>query len=159
MCRLCSHVCFGWNILKNKHFTDGILKWILKRISCLAQDLNKRPLLTHCGLMTLHDYIHLDQYRFRQWHVAWRQQAITWINANLPSMMFCWIYMTAIAQEVLMNLIRNMCSEFKSLTLLLHPPRANESNASLPVTIIQQLHELAWQNRVHIIWGMLHTCR
>ena len=39
---------------------------------------------------------------------AWRYQAITWINVDLSSNVFGDIHLSAILQEVSMNLIRNI---------------------------------------------------
>ena len=41
--------------------------------------------------------------------VAWQYQAITWTNVDLWSKVFCGIHLRAFSQEVLMNLIHNMC--------------------------------------------------
>ena len=54
--------------------------------------------------------------------MAWHHQAIAWTNVDLLSKVFCGIQLRAISQEVLMNLIRNMHSEFPLLKLLLHLP-------------------------------------
>ena len=56
----------------------------------------------------------------------WRHQAITWSKFDLSSKMFCVIHLTAISQELFMNLIRNMLSEITLLTLLPLLPEANE---------------------------------
>ena len=41
--------------------------------------------LTHCGLVTPYGNKDLDQHWLREWHVAWRLQAITWTNVDLSS--------------------------------------------------------------------------
>ena len=51
---------------------------------------------------------------------AWWQQAITYANVDLSSKVFCGIHLRAISQEELLNLIHNMCSENKVLTLAYH---------------------------------------
>ena len=49
---------------------------------------------------------------------SWPRQVITWINMDLSSNRLCGIHLGAISQEVLLNFIRNMCSE---ITLLNSP--------------------------------------
>ena len=52
--------------------------------------------LTHCGLVTQCRYIDLNQHWLRLWPVAWQNQAITWTNVDLPSVIQPW----AISQEI-----------------------------------------------------------
>ena len=58
--------------------------------------------------------------------VAWRHLAITWTNVDLSSKVIRDNHLRAISQEVLMNLIHDMCSEITLSKLLLHLPGANE---------------------------------
>ena len=51
-----------------------------------------------------------------------------WTSVDLSSKMFCGIHLRAISQEVLMNLISNMCSEITLLNLPPHLPGTNELN-------------------------------
>ena len=44
--------------------------------------------LTHCGLIMSYGIRELGQQWFRKWLVAWRHQAITWINVDLLWMRF-----------------------------------------------------------------------
>ena len=60
------------------------------------------------------------------WLIAPQQQAITWTNVDSSSKVFYDICLRAILQEVLMNLIHDMCSEVTLLTLLWYPSGANE---------------------------------
>ena len=53
--------------------------------------------------------IDMGQQWLSQWF-AWRHQDITWTKLDLSSNVFCGFRLTAISQEVLMNLIRNMRS-------------------------------------------------
>ena len=82
--------------------------------------------LTHCGLVTAHDSIELDQHWFRYWLGAIRQQAITWTNVDLSSKVLSSIHLREILTVVLMNLIHHMCSEITLLKLLPNPPGANK---------------------------------
>ena len=75
--------------------------------------------LTHCGLVMPYGDIYLGQH--------WWHQAITWIDVDLSSKVFCGIHLRAISQEVLMNMIRNMCSEITLLKLFLHCLVVSES--------------------------------
>ena len=45
---------------------------------------------------------------------------------HLSSNVFCVIYTRTLSQEVLLNIIRNMCSEITLLKFLPHLPGANE---------------------------------
>ena len=63
-------------------------------------------------------HVDLGQHWLRQWLVAWRHQAIIWINVDLSSEVFYGIQLRAILQ-VLMNLTRNMCSKFTFLKLII----------------------------------------
>ena len=63
---------------------------------------------THWGIMMPYNNIDLGQHWLRWWLVAWRQQAITWTNADLSSIRFCCIHLTAISREVLKNTNSNM---------------------------------------------------
>ena len=58
--------------------------------------------------------------------VAWQNQAIIWTSVASSLGMFCGIYLRAILQEVLKNLISNICLEVTLLELLPHLPGANE---------------------------------
>ena len=48
--------------------------------------------LTHCGLAVSYGDIDLDQHWLRSWCVAWKHQAITWINVDLSLKVFCGIH-------------------------------------------------------------------
>ena len=50
-------------------------------------------------------------------------------NVDLSSKVFYGIHLWAISQEVLMNLIRNMCTEITTWNLLPYLPGANELKA------------------------------
>ena len=65
-----------------------------------------------------HKVSYLDQNLLRLWNIDWWYQAITFANIDLSSKVFCGIHLTEISKEVLMNLIRNMRSEFTLLKLL-----------------------------------------
>ena len=91
----------------NANFTV-VSKWI-----CRNQWGN---VLTHCSLVTPYGDIELSQYWPRKWLFAWRHQAITWTNIEL-SKVFCGIYLRAISQKVLINLICSLCWK---ITLLTH---------------------------------------
>ena len=64
--------------------------------------------------------VDLSQHWLRWWLVAEGYQVITWSNVNLTAKVFCGIHMRAISQEVVMNLICNMCSEVTHFILPLH---------------------------------------
>ena len=49
-----------------------------------------------------------------------------WTNVDLSSKVFCGIRLRASSQEVLINLIRNMCTEITTWNLLPYLPGANE---------------------------------
>ena len=53
-------------------------------------------------------------------------EAITWINVDLSLVRFCGTPLRAISQEVLLNLICDICSEIVHLKLQLYFPGANE---------------------------------
>ena len=55
-------------------------------------------LLTHCGPVTPYGDRDLGQHWLRQWLVAWRHQAITWIIADLSSVRLNDIHHRAISQ-------------------------------------------------------------
>ena len=77
--------------------------------------------LTHRVLVLLYDSINLSQHWLRYWLVAWRHQAITLTNVDLSSKnlkVFVNIYLRAISQEILMNLICNRCSKITLPRLL-----------------------------------------
>ena len=76
--------------------------------------------LTHCDLVMPNGDIELGQHWLRYWLVAWRHQAITWTKVDLSSNGFCGIQIRANSQEVLMNLIHNMCSKITLLKSLSH---------------------------------------
>ena len=58
--------------------------------------------------------------------MAWCLMAITWANIDLSSMVICDIHLREISQEILINLIGNMCSDITLLKLPPHLPEANE---------------------------------
>ena len=76
--------------------------------------------LTHCDLVMPNGDIELGQHWLRYWLVASRHQAITWTKVDLSSNGFCGIQIRANSQEVLMNLIHNMCSKITLLKSLSH---------------------------------------
>ena len=49
------------------------------------------------------------------WRGAWRHQAITRTNVDLPSVGYCIIYLKLIALEMLMDIIINACKNYNSL--------------------------------------------
>ena len=55
--------------------------------------------------VTVESLLALSQYCLG----AWRHQGIIWTNPDLSLKVFDGIHLGAIVQEVLMNLIRNMC--------------------------------------------------
>ena len=80
-------------------------------ISCLGQD-------SHCGLVTPYGNMDLGQH--------WRRQAITWIDVDLSSKVFCGIHLRLISQEVVMNLICNLCLENHIFNMTATSPRDKE---------------------------------
>ena len=59
---------------------------------------HKKQHLSHCGILTPYGDINLGQYWLRYWLVAWRHQAITWINVDLPYIRSAVIHLMAISQ-------------------------------------------------------------
>ena len=57
--------------------------------------------LTHCGLMTPYGDRDVGLHWLRKWLVAWRHQAITWTNVDLPSVRSIGIHLSIISQEIL----------------------------------------------------------
>ena len=57
-------------------------------------------ILTHWGLVMPYGDIDLGQHWLRWWLVAWRQQAITWINVDLSSVRSSNILLMTISQEI-----------------------------------------------------------
>ena len=74
--------------------------------------------------MTPYDDINLDQHLLWKWLVTVNH----YLNQNLSSEVFWSIHLRAISQEVVMNLIRNMCSGITFLKLLPYLLGANELN-------------------------------
>ena len=66
--------------------------------------------LTHCGLVMPYGDIDLGQHWLRHWLVAWQHQTITWTSIDISSKVFCGIH-SAVLQELLLNLIHDMCSD------------------------------------------------
>ena len=60
----------------------------------------------------------LDQCWFRWWPGAWQHQAISWINANLPSMRSSGIHCSVMFTSVLLVSIQILCLKFTLLKLV-----------------------------------------
>ena len=60
---------------------------------------NVFALLSHCGLVTPYDHIHLSQHWLRQWLVAWWHQTITWTNFDEAGIRSSNIHQRAISWE------------------------------------------------------------
>ena len=72
--------------------------------------------LPRCDLKTTFGDIDLSRHWVGYPLDAWQPVASTWNNVDLPSKGFRGMHPSAISWDVLMNLIRNMCSE---ITLLI----------------------------------------
>ena len=82
--------------------------------------------LTHCGLVTPYGDRDLGQHWLRLWLVAWRHQAITWTNVDLPSVRSIGIHLSAILQEILQQSITKISWKITFLKFLWNLPGANE---------------------------------
>ena len=118
--------------------------------------------------MTPYSDIDLDQHWLRKWLVAWRYQAITWTNADSPSMRFCDTHLTPISEEVFKISVREMSLKITFIWLLPHRPGANELShwgrvthiCDSKLTIIGLDNGLSPGRRQAIIWtnaGILLT--
>ena len=87
------------------------------------------------------------------------QQAIIWTNVDQSSTVFYNIHLTAILQEVLMNLICNMCSKITILRLLqhVHLPGAIEFNPVIKFSINSPSFVGISFHQVDGIWRVEHT--
>ena len=70
--------------------------------------------------------IDLGQHWFRQWLAAWRHQAITWTNVDLPSARSIGIHLSTILQEILQLSITKISWKITFLKFLWNLPGANE---------------------------------
>ena len=104
-------------------------------ISLLLHKEKCKDQLTLCGLVTPYRDRDLGQHWLRQWLVTWRHQAIIWTNVHFSLVRFCVTDLRAILQEVLINLILNMCLKITLPKFLMHLPGANElKDESTPCT-------------------------
>ena len=75
----------------------GTVRYIITAFAYIAAQSNTgrihRSISTHWGLATLYGVGDLGQHWFRQWLVAWRHQAITWVNVDLSSVRSCGIHL------------------------------------------------------------------
>ena len=105
---------FQW---KNEHFDSNAVDIPVKFES-----------LTHCGLVTPYGGRDLGQHWLRKWLVAWRHQAITWTNVDLPSVRSIGIHSSTILQEILQASITKISWKITFLKFLWTLPGANELN-------------------------------
>ena len=82
--------------------------------------------LTHCGLVTPYGYRDLGQHWLKQWLVAWRHQAITWINVDWSSVKSSDVQIRAISQEMSQPSIIEICLKITCLKFHSNFPGANE---------------------------------
>ena len=104
--------------------------------------------LTHCGLMTPYGDKDLGQHWLRQWLVAWRHQAITWTNVDLPSVRSIGIHLSTILQEILQPSITKISWKITSLKFLWNLPGANELKS------LESLH----LSKLGVMSGSLAQC-
>ena len=73
----------------------------------------------------------LGQHWFRQWLVAWRHQAITWINVDLSSLRSCDVHLRTISLEISQPSVPKISLKIIFPGFYLNLPGANE--LTLPV--------------------------
>ena len=93
-------------------------------------------MLIHCGQLIPYGNIDLCKYWFRWWLVSWLHQAISWTNVDLTSNVFSGIHLSAILEDIPMNLVHNMHSEITLLILLPLLPGAYK---------LIQVHKFCWR--------------
>ena len=86
--------------------------WLYVKLSYTSKNL------THCSLVAPFDDMGMGQYWLRKWLVV---QTITWTNADLSWKVFCGIHLRAISQEMLKNLIYNLCPEITLFKITTSP--------------------------------------
>ena len=121
-----------WPVMQKMFSFDDIIMHCSVVDRKLAHTLKQLSgALTHRGLEMPYD-MDLGQHWLRHCF-------ITWTNVDISSEVFRGIHIIAISQEVLMNLICNMCSEITLLKLL---PGTNELNPC-PISVDVTLFHLA----------------
>ena len=93
----CHSYTASWNVHFQHDIGNLIAPWNLLVSEAIRPALFLRTALTHCGLVTPYCHLYPCQHWFRYWLVAWWHQAITWINFDLSSKVFCWIHLRAIS--------------------------------------------------------------
>ena len=81
---------------KNIHVWNPVrlIGWRQSSIKIARDDVN------HYGLVMPYSNIDLGQHWLGQWLAAWRHQAITWANVDLPSVRASDIHLRAILQKI-----------------------------------------------------------
>ena len=92
--------------------------------------------LTHCGLMTPYGDGDLGQHWLRLWLVAWRHQAITWTNVDLPSVRSIGIHLSTILQEILQPSITKISWKITFWKFLWNLPGTNELSHQGDVSVM-----------------------
>ena len=127
--------CLGLSVLIITWGNADLYQWHM-------QVLQGLDVLTLYGLVMPYGDIDHGQYWLRQWLAAWRYQAITWTNVDLPSVRTCGILLNAFPQSLLN--IRSHTLKLKSipLTFLPYQPAANAALAITP-SHQQNTHDFA----------------
>ena len=107
--------CVAFLIRFKSFCRDGFVKYTT------IIDRNVMQCLNHYGLMTPYGKKHLDQHWLGQWLLGLRHQAITWINVDISSRVFCGIHLRAISQLVFRTQSVTYCT-FKKTTTSLRGP-------------------------------------
>ena len=100
----------------------------MKQNNIVSQSYGTYCTLTHCGLVTPYGDRDLGQHWLRQWLVAWRHQAITWIKVDLSIVKSSGIHLMAISQEIPQPQITEIRVKITSLKFRSNLPGANELN-------------------------------
>ena len=82
--------------------------------------------LTHCGIVTPYGDRDLGQQLFRWWLVAWRHQAITWINVEVSALRSSDVHLKAISLEISQPSVTKISVKIIFLRFYWNLPGANE---------------------------------
>ena len=85
--RICAkwcHICMKlwWQVLN--------CQYRIKKGTACSGSCYDFVLFTQCSLVTLNGEIDLGDHWWKLWLIAWRYEAITWTNADLPFWMVLW---------------------------------------------------------------------